>query len=136
MGSRAQAQQLWCTGLVAPWPVGSSWSRAQTRVPCIGRQILNHYQGSPTAFLEGISLLFHISHCGLIQWYVYLLVVLMHLSGTSRMSSILPEFVFDRIADTRDYDGMLCRGQSGLSVSRSFRGHVSSLPSLSLWSSL
>ena len=30
-------------GLVAPWHVGSSQTRAQTRVPCIGRQILNHY---------------------------------------------------------------------------------------------
>ena len=28
--------------LVAPWHVGSSWTRARTRVPCIGRQILNH----------------------------------------------------------------------------------------------
>ena len=25
-GSRAQAQWLWHTGLVAPWPVGSSWT--------------------------------------------------------------------------------------------------------------
>ena len=38
----AQAQQLWHTGLVAPRHVGSSQTRAQTRVPCIGRQILNH----------------------------------------------------------------------------------------------
>ena len=41
-GSRAQAQQLWCTGFVAPRHVGSFWSRARTRVPCIGRRILNH----------------------------------------------------------------------------------------------
>ena len=40
-GSRAQAQQLWCTGLVAPRHVGSSRTRARTRVTCIGRQILN-----------------------------------------------------------------------------------------------
>ena len=40
--SRAQAQQLWRTGLVTPQHVGSSWTRAQTRVPCIGRWILNH----------------------------------------------------------------------------------------------
>ena len=38
----AQAQQLWLTGLVAPWHVGSSQPRARTRVPCIGRRILNH----------------------------------------------------------------------------------------------
>ena len=37
----AQAQQLWLTGPVAPWHVGSSQTRARTRVPCIGRQILN-----------------------------------------------------------------------------------------------
>ena len=41
-GSRVQAQQLWRTGLVAPWHVGSSRDRARTRVPCIGRQIPNH----------------------------------------------------------------------------------------------
>ena len=37
-----QAQQLWLTGPVAPRHVGSSQTRARTRVPCIGRQILNH----------------------------------------------------------------------------------------------
>ena len=38
----AQAQQLWLTGVVAPRHVGSSQTRSRTRVPCIGRQILNH----------------------------------------------------------------------------------------------
>ena len=38
----AQAQQLWPMGLVALWHVGSSRTRARTRVPCIGRQTLNH----------------------------------------------------------------------------------------------
>ena len=38
----AQAQQLWLTGLVAPRHVGSSQTRARTRVPCISRQTLNH----------------------------------------------------------------------------------------------
>ena len=42
MGSRVLAQQLWRTGLAAPWHVGSSQTRAQTRVPCTGRWILNH----------------------------------------------------------------------------------------------
>ena len=41
-GSRAHAQSLWLTGLVAPQHVGSSWTRAQSRVPCISRRILNH----------------------------------------------------------------------------------------------
>ena len=37
-----QAQQLWLTGPAAPRHVGSSQTRARTRVPCISRQILNH----------------------------------------------------------------------------------------------
>ena len=37
----AQAQQLWLTGLVALRHVGSSQTRARSRVPRIGRQILN-----------------------------------------------------------------------------------------------
>ena len=40
--SRAQAQELWRTGLVALQHVGSSQTRARTHVPYIGRQILNH----------------------------------------------------------------------------------------------
>ena len=50
MGSRCvgfircgtQAQYLWRTGLVAPQHVGSSRTRNRTRVPCIGRRVLNH----------------------------------------------------------------------------------------------
>ena len=42
VSSRAQAQQLWHMGLVAPQHVESSQTRAQTLVPCIGRWILNH----------------------------------------------------------------------------------------------
>ena len=38
----AQAQQLWLTGPAAPRHVGSSQTRARTRVPCISRQIPNH----------------------------------------------------------------------------------------------
>ena len=38
----AQAQQLWLMGPAAPRHVGSSQTRAWTRVPCIGRQIPNH----------------------------------------------------------------------------------------------
>ena len=37
-----QAQQLWPTGPAALRHVGSSQTRARTRIPCIGRQILNH----------------------------------------------------------------------------------------------
>ena len=38
----AQAQQLWLTGPAAPRHVGSSQTRARTRVPCTSRQTLNH----------------------------------------------------------------------------------------------
>ena len=41
-GSRAQNQQLWRMGLVALQHIGSSRTRDRTRVPCIGRRILNH----------------------------------------------------------------------------------------------
>ena len=41
-GPDAQAQQLWLTGSSAPRHVGSSQTRARTRVPCTGRQTLNH----------------------------------------------------------------------------------------------
>ena len=56
-GSRAQAQQLWHTGLVAPRHVGSSWTRARTRVPCIGRRIPNHCvtREVPRALLNNLS---------------------------------------------------------------------------------
>ena len=40
--SRAQAQQLWHMGLVAPWHVGSSQTKDRTCVSCIGRWILIH----------------------------------------------------------------------------------------------
>ena len=40
-GSRAQAQSCY-TGLVALWHVGSSCTRDQTHVSCIGRWILYH----------------------------------------------------------------------------------------------
>ena len=42
MGSRGLAQLLWRMGLVALWPVGSSWTRDRTCVPCVGRRILIH----------------------------------------------------------------------------------------------
>ena len=41
--SRGSRAQLWCVGLVAPWPVGPFQTRDRTRVPCIGRQILCHW---------------------------------------------------------------------------------------------
>ena len=55
MGSRAPAQLLWLTGLVASQHVGSSQRRDRTHIPCIGRWILNHCttRGAPKATLRG-----------------------------------------------------------------------------------
>ena len=41
-------------GWVAPWHVRSSWTRDWTRVPCIGRWILNHWatREAPAASFE------------------------------------------------------------------------------------
>ena len=53
-GSRVQAQKLWRMALVALQHVGSSQTRVQTHVPCIGRQILNHCatREVPSQFFE------------------------------------------------------------------------------------
>ena len=40
---RVWAQNLWLTGLVAPWHMGSSQTKDQTLIPCISRWILNHW---------------------------------------------------------------------------------------------
>ena len=42
LGSRAQALQLWCTGLDAPQHVGSFQTGDRTRVSCICKWILYH----------------------------------------------------------------------------------------------
>ena len=63
LGARASVvvahglQQLWHAGLVAPQHVGSSWTRAQTCVPCIGRQILYH---CATREFPGYLILLHL----------------------------------------------------------------------------
>ena len=41
--SCCRTQALGCSGLVAQQQVESSWTRNRTRVPCIGRRILNHW---------------------------------------------------------------------------------------------
>ena len=42
LGSRVQAQWLWCTGLIAPQHVGFSWIRDQTHVSGIRSKVLYH----------------------------------------------------------------------------------------------
>ena len=59
VGSRTQAKQSWRTGFVALRHVGSSRTRDRTRVPCIGRQILNHCvtREVPALFKRGKAVL-------------------------------------------------------------------------------
>ena len=62
-----QAQQLWLTGPVAPQHVGSSQTRARTRVPCIGRQILNRCatrEAPGSFFIQHLCLMFVYSERG------------------------------------------------------------------------
>ena len=48
----AQAQQLWPTGPAAPQHAGSSQTRARTRIPCMGRQTLNHCATREALFVD------------------------------------------------------------------------------------
>ena len=57
---------MWCTGLVAPWHVGSSQTRVRTCVPCIGRRILNH-----CATREAPSIYIYMCHIFFIHLSVY-----------------------------------------------------------------
>ena len=52
LGSRAQTQQLWCTGLGALGHVRSSWTRDQTHVSYIGRPILYHWDSRKAQKLD------------------------------------------------------------------------------------
>ena len=61
-----QAQQLWLTGLVALRHVGSSQTRARTRVPFISRQILNHCATREAQFQSFLK--FFSSSCSL--WHL------------------------------------------------------------------
>ena len=49
-GSGAWAEPLWCPGFFAPQFVGSSQTRDQTCVRCIGRRILSHWSTREVGF--------------------------------------------------------------------------------------
>jgi len=53
LGSRARAKQLWCTGFVAPWHVGSSWIRDWICLSftCQADALPLSHQGSPLLYL-------------------------------------------------------------------------------------
>ena len=87
----AQAQQLWLTGPVAPWHVGSSQTRARTRVPCIGRQIPSHCatREAPLFFLmslsRSLSILFIFSKNELLVLLIFAIVFFVSISFTSAL---------------------------------------------------
>ena len=59
----AQAQQPWLTGLVAPRHVGSSQTRARTRVPCISKQTLNRCATREVPMVSILKFYFLILDC-------------------------------------------------------------------------
>ena len=60
-GSRARVPCLWCTGLVAPGYVESSWTTDRTHVHCSGRQILMHYAMREVQILDILDEFFHLN---------------------------------------------------------------------------
>ena len=79
-GSRAQAQQLWHTGLIALWHVGSSQTRARIRVPCIGKQILNHCatREVPKLFIKNMYLVNLIGYMGAYTVILFIATYIFH----------------------------------------------------------
>ena len=61
VGSRAQAQWMWYTGLVAPWQVESSQTRAWTCVAGISRWILDLWATRPPASSTSFFNYLHLS---------------------------------------------------------------------------
>ena len=59
----AWAQELWCMGL-------SSWTRDRTRVPCIGRRILNHSATREVPDLPSLWHLFFIDAKKILCWII------------------------------------------------------------------
>ena len=84
MGSRVCGlQELWHRGLVAPRHVGSSWTRDQTHVPCIGRWILHHW-----ATREALVNLF--KNCVAIQYTFIICLTRLLLSCIEAVANFVP----------------------------------------------
>ena len=99
MGSRAQAQQLWHMGLVALRHVGSSWTRAQTHVPCLGRWILNHCTTGEALYFQIFK---ETPYCSP-QW-LYQFIFPPKVQETSLFSTSSPAFIFCRLFDDSHSD--------------------------------
>ena len=88
-GARASgtwAQPLWRTGLVARQHVESSWTRDRTRIPCIGRWILN-----PWTTRKALVVRFYLNSL-LSPWLAFLLQGWLHyaLTVVSSLHNLLP----------------------------------------------
>ena len=77
---------LWRTGLVALRHVGSSRTRARTRVPCVGRQILNHCttREVQNAVLLTLKAVLFLIHCAPAMRCTY------HVPGTGNETVCVP----------------------------------------------
>ena len=90
-------QSLQHTGLVVPWHTGSSWARDQTRVPCIGRQIPNHWTTKDFPvyfvidFISYSSFIFTVKLSRKYREFPYT-VNIPHQNGTFSLSSINPRW--------------------------------------------
>ena len=85
----SQAQQLWRMGLVALRHVGSSQTRAQTRVPCSGRRIFNRYATREAPVLDVLSILIIIKILTKTDGIHFLVILRMNHSHNFAHNSIL-----------------------------------------------
>ena len=83
-------------GLVAPWHVGSSRTRARTCVPCIGRWILNHCAPGKSQFICFLKKLNYLFIC----LFICLCLVFVVVRGLSL------------VADSGGYSLLRCAGFS------------------------
>ena len=75
---RAHAHYLWPEGLAASKHMGSSWTRDQTRFPCIGRWITNHLT---TREVHEVCTIYYHFHISFIQTEVFHAVFNTHGGG-------------------------------------------------------
>ena len=87
VGSRAQAQQLWHMGLVALRHLGSSWTRARTGIPCIGRRILNHCATREAQYMLYDSICIKFYEIQTNVWYMKYISGFLGTKGETRMRS-------------------------------------------------
>ena len=97
-GSRAWAQELWHTGLVAPQHVGSFSDEGLNSVPCITRRTLNHGTTSEALYVFSSALWWakvfnidEINHCCFFMVHASLSLYLRNLWPTQR-HKVFPMF--------------------------------------------